>query len=190
MDKQRKLLVGAVAVLFVVAVIVNYRNLTGGSPVKKDVAAPAVRERVGGSRAATRTKEEKKTPEAPVVTLAKFEPIPLDTSSLESQLDKGQWGREPFLTPEELQPMVIKEEKPPEVEGPLPTVSSILIDNDGRKAAIINGEWYSEGAMILGTEYSVTTITPQGVLLEKADKQRMKQLRLNPVEGKIRSREK
>lgn len=178
---------GAVAVLFVIAAIVNYRNLTGGPPVKKEVAAPA-RERVGGSRAATRTKEEKGTPEAPVVTLVKFEPIPLDTSSLESQLDKGQWGREPFLTPEEVQPK--KEEKPPEVEGPLPTVSSILIDNDGRKAAIINGEWYSEGAAILGTEYRVTTITPQGVLLEKADKQRMKQLRLNPVEGKIRSREK
>lgn len=181
---------GAVAVLFVIAVIVNYRKLTGGPPVKKEVAAPPARERVGGKRAAAPTKkEEKGTPEAPVVTLAKFEPIPLDTSSLESQLNKGQWGREPFLTPEELQPSK-KEEKPPEVEGPLPTVSSILIDNDGRKAAIINGEWYGEGAVILGTEYRVTTITPQGVLLEKADKQRMKQLRLNPVEGKIRSREK
>lgn len=188
MDRQRKILVGVLAVLFIIAVIVNYRNLKGGPPVKKEVAAPAI-ERGGGSRATTRTKEEKGTPEAPVVTLAKFEPIPLDTSSLESQLDKGQWGREPFLTPEELQP-VVKEEKPPEVEGPLPTVSSILIDNDGRKAAIINGEWYSEGAAILGTEYSVTTITPQGVLLERADKQRMKQLRPNPVEGKIKSREK
>ena len=177
--------------MFVIVVIVNYRNLKGGPPVKKEVAAPPAIERSGGSRATTRAPEEKKTPEAPGgVTLAKFEPIPLDTSSLESQLDKGQWGREPFLTPEELRPTVIKEEKPPEVEGPLPTVSSILIDNDGRKAAIIDGEWYSEGAMILGTEYSVTTITPQGVLLEKADKQRIKQLRLNPVEGKIRSREK
>ena len=145
---------------------------------------------VGGSRAAARAPEEKKTPEAPRVPLVKFEPIPLDTSSLESQLDEGQWGREPFLTPEELRPMVMKEEKPLEVEGPLPTVSSILIDNDGRKAAIIDGQWYSEGAAILGTEYRVTTITPQGVLLEKADKQRMKQLRPNPVEGKIRSREK
>ncbi len=185
---------GVVAVLFVIMVIINYRNLKGVPQVQKEVAAPAreapARERVGGSKAATRTKEEKGTPEAPVATLAKFEPIPLDTSSLESQLDKGQWGREPFLTPEELQPLVIKEEKPPEVEVPLPTVSSILINGDGRKAAIINGEWYSEGASILGTEYRVTTITPQGVLLEKADKQRMKQLRPNPVEGKIRSREK
>ncbi|MEK7822028.1 MAG: hypothetical protein AAB260_03190, partial [Planctomycetota bacterium] len=147
--------------------------------------------RVGGSRAAVRTQEEKKTPEAPrEVTLAKFEPISLDTSSLESQLDKGQWGSEPFLTPEELKPVVIEERPPEEVEGPLPTVSSILIDNDGRKAAIINGQWYSEGAAILGSEYRVTTITPEGVLLERADKQRMKQLRPNPVEGKIRSREK
>ncbi|OHB94159.1 MAG: hypothetical protein A3E19_06320 [Planctomycetes bacterium RIFCSPHIGHO2_12_FULL_52_36] len=188
MDKQRKLLLGVLAVLFVIVVIVNYRNLKGGPPVKQEVAAPAI-EKGAGKRAAARTQEEKKTPEAPVATLAKFEPIPLDTSSLESQLDKGQWGREPFLTPEELHPLVI-EEKPQEAEGPLPTVSSILIDNDGRKAAIINGEWYSEGAAILGTEYSVTTITPQGVLLEKADKQRMKQLRLNPVDGKIKSREK
>lgn len=180
---------GALAVLFVIAVIVNYRSLKGGPPATKEVAAPAI-ERSGGRRAATRAPEEKKTPEAPVVTLAKFEPIPLDTSPLESQLDKGQWGREPFLTPEELKPVVIEERPPEEVEGPLPTVSSILIDNDGRKAAIINGQWYSEGAAILGTEYSVTTITPQGVLLEKADKQRMKQLRPNPVEGKIRSREK
>ncbi|HLA37012.1 MAG TPA: hypothetical protein VJZ02_00930, partial [Candidatus Brocadiales bacterium] len=167
----------------------NYRNLKGGAPVKNEIAPP-VREMVGGSRAAARAPEEKKTPEAPRVPLVKFEPIPLDTSSLESQLDEGQWGREPFLTPEELRPMVMKEEKPLEVEGPLPTVSSILIDNDGRKAAIIDGQWYSEGAAILGTEYRVTTITPQGVLLEKADKQRMKQLRPNPVEGKIRSREK
>ncbi|HHT9131399.1 MAG TPA: hypothetical protein ACFYED_02820 [Candidatus Tripitaka californicus] len=189
MDRQRKLLLGVLAVLFVIVVIVNYRNLKGSPPVTREVAAPA-RER-GGGRAAARPKdkEEKGAPEAPVVTLAKFEPIPMDTGLLESQQDKGQWGREPFLTPEEIHPVVI-EEGPPEIEGPLPTVSSILIDSNGQKAAIINGQWYSEGAAILGTEYRVATITPEGVLLEKADKQRMKQLRPNPVEGKIRSREK
>lgn len=194
MDKRRKLLIVVLAFLFIVMAYRNYNLLfKGAPPVVREATAPTTKK--GGTATAREGKEKvmavAPTP-SPTAIPIKFEPIDVDPYLLEGQLISGQWGREPFLTPEELRPVVPVEEKPPEEEEPLPVVKSILVGG-GKKVAIINGEWYNVGDLIMGTNYRVADITVDGVMLEKVGQQKLRQVvKPNPTEGriKIRSREK
>ncbi|MFN3466082.1 MAG: hypothetical protein ACK4WF_00065 [Candidatus Brocadiales bacterium] len=190
MDRRRKLLIGVLAFLFIVAVYRNYNLLFKGTPpVKTKATAPTAGK---GDRAAAPARDLKERVAAAVAPSAtgiavKFEPIDVDPYFLEGQLASGQWGREPFLTPEELRPVMLVEEAPPEEEETLPDVRSVLVSG-GKKVAIINGEWYGVGDLVMGTKYRVADITVDGVMLEKAGQQKLKQVKPNPAGSKIRIR--
>lgn len=182
MDRTQLLLV-ILFVSLVIAGVVNFHYFTKRKPRHREVSAPIL-QRGGG----VTVPEKKEATEAPLAALVKFEPIPVDTSLLKSQRASGQWGREPFLTPEELRPVApVAKETAPKEEVPLPTVSSILISEDQR-VATINGRLYSVGELITGTGDRVIAITNEGVLLERTGVKHLLQLRQSPVQ--VKSREK
>jgi type II secretory pathway component PulC len=181
---RQKLLLAVLGVLLVIVAFVNYRYFFGGkTPVKTEASPPPKR----GGKAAVAAKKEKGVIAEPTTTTPKvrFEPIPVDASLLEGKLASGEWGREPFLTPAELQPPP-EEVKPPEPEVPL-TVNSILVSKD-QKVAVINGSLYSVGELVTGTGHRVVDIKNGSVLLEKEGITRQVPMRQSTIE--IKSREK
>lgn len=180
---RQKILLGVLGVLLVIVAFVNYRYFFGGkTPVRTETSPPPRR----GGKAPAATQKEKGVKAEPVFTSAvKFKPIPVDASLLEDRLARGEWGREPFLTPEELLPPP-EETKPPEPEIPI-TVNSILISKD-QKVAIINGSLYSIGELVTGTGHRVIDIKEGSVLLEKEGITRQVPMRQATIE--IKSREK
>ncbi len=188
MDRN-KLLIGILAVLFLIAGYVNYNFFFKSAPPKKTVVPPPEGVKKGSAPKpvpAARGVQPIPAAETPLVSLVKFEPIPVDDSSLKDQLKKGLWGREPFLTPEELRPPEPEEKKVERIDIPV-TVNSILI-SEGQRVAIVNGELRSVGEFVGTTGERVAAITKDGVLLEKAGLKRMVPMGSNTIE--VKSREK
>jgi hypothetical protein len=183
---NRNVLLGILGVLIVIAVIVNLRNLRSPAPKPKE-ASPAMFQRSGAVPApsaavpAVGGAEEKAQ-----VTLVKFDPVSVDTTLLKRQLAAGQWGREPFLTAEELQPVApVVQERAPEIKVTI-TVNSILVSGDER-VAVINGNLYGVGEFVAETGDRISDITREGVLVERDGVKRLIPIRQSSVQ--VRSRE-
>ncbi len=100
-----------------------------------------------------------------------FHPVKVNTASFKRLVASGEWGRNPFLTLDELyQPKgkkvtkksVAKEMSPQDLH-----LSSILMSGkDG--VAVINGEFYLVGDVLPMTGETSAAITNDGVVLEGA----------------------
>ncbi|HHT9120834.1 MAG TPA: hypothetical protein ACFYD3_09890 [Candidatus Hypogeohydataceae bacterium YC41] len=187
MDRRIILLV-VLFILMILAGIVNYHYfIRRKHPEKRDI--PVLFSQKDSRGTLQRIPPAPEAKESPIVTPVKFEPMPVDASLLKERLASGSWGREPFLTAEELQQKAPLAEQPtPKEEATLPTVSSILIRKGGNEpsVAIINGESYIVGQKVKG--YTVVDITSDGVLLERDGKHHKIQLRQGLV--RVQSREK
>ncbi len=99
----------------------------------------------------------------------KFQSVARDTVGFKRLVASGSWGRNPFLTPEEIRKPPVKatgasgrtmERAPPSL-----TVTSVLISG-GEGVAVINGEFYVVGDTIKGTRIRIVSITTDGVIIE------------------------
>lgn len=188
---DRRILLGAILfILLIVAGIVNYRYFKGAPTVKREAYAPLFHK---GSGATNPAPHEKGGYGDPLDTLAlnqsgsgpvKFEPVPVDTTLLEGQLASSQWGREPFLTLEELRPPTPAAKE--EVEAAV-TVNSVLL-SEAQGVTIINGRTCCMGELVTETGERVSGITKDGVLLEKAGLKRLIPLRQSKVQVTSRER--
>lgn len=192
MNRRTIILIAVLAVLLPIAIYMNLRAFRSPRPTGPRIIpgpktgvvppAPPVEEAAPEARPA----EPEGRP---------FLPVPVDRSRFSRLVASGKWGREPFLTADEVRRMrrgVVEEPEVRAVEEapaalPALIVSSILI-SDEEKVAIINGEFYTVGDMIPATGESVAAITPDGVLLEVAGSQRLITLEQSKIRLKTRER--
>ncbi|MCQ4574270.1 MAG: hypothetical protein NOU37_03340 [Candidatus Brocadiales bacterium] len=99
----------------------------------------------------------------------KFQPVSQDTVGFKRLVAAGSWGRNPFLTPEEIRKPSVKatraSERTMERAPPSLTVTSVLISGE-EGVAVINGEFYVVGDTIKGTRIRIVSITTDGVIIE------------------------
>jgi hypothetical protein len=100
-----------------------------------------------------------------------FHPVKVNTASFKRLVASGEWGRNPFLTLDELyqpkQKKVTKEIVTKELSPQDLNLSSILMSGkDG--VAVINGEFYMVGDVLPMTGETIAAITNDGVVLEGA----------------------
>lgn len=100
-----------------------------------------------------------------------FHPVRVDTASFKRLVASGEWGRNPFLTLDELyqpkQKKATKEIVTKELSPQNLHLSSILMSGkDG--VAVINGEFYMMGDVLPMTGETIAAITNDGVVLEGA----------------------
>ena len=97
----------------------------------------------------------------------KFRPVARDTVGFKRLVASESWGRNPFLTPEEIRkpPATRGPERTMERAPPSLTVTSVLISGD-EGVAVINGEFYVVGGIIKGTRIRIVSITTDGVIIE------------------------
>lgn len=196
MNRRTIILIAILAVLIPIAIYMNLRAFRSPRPVGPRVI-PAPKTTV----VPPPSPAEEAAPEG-VATVEPegrpFVPVVVDRARFSRLVASGKWGREPFLTAEEVQrmsqrvveaPVEAKEKKEAApVARPTPTVSSVLL-SDEEKVAIINGEFYTVGDIIPATGERVVAITPDGVLLEAADDRRLITITLEQSKIRLKTRE-
>lgn len=166
---KNKLFIVVIAVLFIVMVVHNLRFFSNLSDKKENIV-------ISKNQTSILTQEKADEP------LSQGKDFPEDLGS------RG-WGRNPFLTPEEIvsiregkvQPRsVLREELPHQEELPLPLykISTILV-SDSRKIAIIGNTIVTVGDWV-GQE-KVLEINPNNVVLGKDGRKRVLNIRESSV---------
>ena len=96
-------------------------------------------------------------------------------------IDKGPWGRNPFLKWDEIKP----EKKPPAKKTPIYNVEAIIISGS-KKVATVNGNIVMIGDWLYDEQ--VVDITREGIVLKKNGKIRIIKQRPSPVFIKIKEK--
>lgn len=185
MNRRTIIMLAVLAVLVPVAIYMNVKTFRGRGPAGQRVVPGAQRGFVPPPAPAVEVQKEVAERKA-----RPFQPIPVNTASFNRLVATGKWGRNPFLTPEEIRrPRKGLAEGPAGERAPthMPelTVSSILI-SDGEKVAVINGKFYTVGDMVAASGEEVVAIKPDGVLLERAGSQRLISIRQSEIPLKTR----
>lgn len=183
------------AVLIPMAIYANLRAFRGARPTGPRIIPPPRTSIVPVPPLAPVAEEEarERTTEREAVPFNLT--VPVNAARFKRLVASGKWGRNPFLTTEEIlksrrgvikgPKAVIAKERPAYV--PELTVSSVLI-SDEERVAVINGEFYAVGNLIPATGERVTAITPEGVLLEGERGQRQVSLEQSKIPLKSRDR--
>lgn len=122
-----------------------------------------------------------------------FQAIPVKAASFNQLVASGRWGRNPFLTADEIRNLSKRPEKRATVIAGIPRaqpdlrVTSILISGD-EGIAVINGEFYTVGDVIPATGDRIVAIMPDQVLVEVGGIQKQIPLRQSRIPLKSRER--
>lgn len=176
MDKRTVLIILIVALIGIG--IYNFYHFTGR---RKPWSAPTLPE----PKLKTTTRRIDENPKKPIQGV----PSKATSQNLLLTLPEG-WGRNPFLTPAEIEQIRVAKNPSPEKEPkpvrPLPdyVVTSILISGS-QKVAVIDGKIVSPGDSI-GREI-VKEISTEGVVLAMDGNLRMIKLRQGRVKIKVRT---
>ncbi len=166
MNRRTIILLAILGLMFPVAIYRVYSSIWGGSsrpasttrhraPARAALPVPVPSAGNEGEEAGAKARP--------------FHPVKVDTASFKRLVASGEWGRNPFLTLDELyQPkdkkmakkIVTKELAPQDL-----TLSSILMSGEDG-VAVINGEFYMVGDVLPMTGETVAAITNDGVVLD------------------------
>ncbi|MCP4365278.1 MAG: hypothetical protein GY800_08270 [Planctomycetes bacterium] len=169
MNRRTIILLAVLGLLFPIAIYRVYSSIWGGSsrpasttsyraPAPVTLPVPADSAEEEGEEAGKKARP--------------FHPVKVDTASFKRLVASGEWGRNPFLTLDELyQPKQKKKATKKTVTKELAPqdliLSSILMSGkDG--VALINGEFYMVGDVLPTTKETIAAITKDGVVLEGA----------------------
>ncbi len=131
--------------------------------------------------------------EVSVTEARPFQPMPVKSAGFNRLVAAGKWGRNPFLTADEIRSLSRRPKKRATVTAGIPrvlpdlSVTSILISGD-EGIAVINGEFYTVGDVIPATGDRVVAIMPDQVLVEVGGIQKQIPLRQSRIPLKSRER--